>query len=101
MDEGLIIGFVGYLLIFLLATGIPVYIFIKAQLLKELCALLSIVLSVGLINLYFFISSKLRLISTIVLNEFHEVFWVIPPIVVYLYCLYLQRRGKRGQSTLT
>jgi hypothetical protein len=94
MDKGLLIGLVSYLLIFIFATGMPVYIFIKARLLKELCALFSLILSVVLINLHFFVLSRLQLVSAPFLSEFHEVFWLIPPIVVYFCCFFIQRKKK-------
>ncbi len=92
MEKGLIVGFVGYLLIFIFATSIPVYVFLKARLVKEICALFSLILSVGLINLHGFVLSSLRSVSHPSLSEFYEVFWIIPPVVVYVSCVYVERK---------
>jgi hypothetical protein len=92
MNKSLFVVYTSNLLIFLFSSGIPIYIFVKTRLMKELCALISIGLSIGLINLYFFIGSKMHLASNTSLNEFHEVLWIITPTIVYLCCIYIQRR---------
>lgn len=91
MDQNLLIGYITYLLIFFLSTTSPLFIFFKTRLMKEICVLISLVLSIGLINLYFHIGGKMNLGSTAFLGEFYEIFWVIPPIVTYFSCLSLKK----------
>jgi hypothetical protein len=92
MDKSLLVSYGKYLLIFILATGIPVYIFIKARLLKEVCALFSIIISIALINLNFHFMSGSRSFPP-PLSEFHEILWILPPIIVYVSCSYIHKRS--------
>jgi hypothetical protein len=95
MNQRYFIGFIAYLAIFLFSSAIPIVIFAKTRLQKEVCTLISLGLTVGLINLYFFIGAKMQLPSTAFLNEFHEIFWIIPPFFVYLSCFFIQRKNAK------
>ena len=95
MNRGLLIGLIGYIVIFVISCGIPIYLFNKMRLVKIVCVLIAVVLSVGLINVYFLIWSRMGSAFHPLLNEFQEVFWLIPPIIVYLSCSYVQTKRKR------
>ena len=92
MDKGLLVVCSIYLLVFLLSSGVPLYLFLKTRLLGELCALFSAVLSVISINLFFFIGKTLNLPYSPLLRYTYELFWLVPPIFVYCYCLVIRRK---------
>lgn len=97
MHKVLLIKCISYLLIFILSSGMPIYIFIKTRCIRWLSVLISLVLSVGGINIFFHIWSTLHLPPTLYFNELHETFWIIPPLFVYCYCLYLEKSGIRNK----
>lgn len=69
-----------YLLIFLISSTIPIYAFFKSKVtLPWLCCLISFGLTIVLFNIYS-VSPLLKGKT----GEFYEVFWLIPPIFVWI-----------------
>ena len=86
MDHGLLIDGLAYLIIFFLATTVSWYIFYKSKLILIFCILINVSITVLLINIYFFIAYKFELPSHKFFNEFYEIFWLLPPLVTYIFC---------------
>ncbi len=87
-----------YLLIFLIASIIPILLFIKFRLYLIVCVLISLVLTILIMNIYFF--SPLPQGKT---GEFYEIFWPLPPIFVFivgiLYKIFSHKRKIEARDT--
>ena len=87
-----------FLLIFLIASIIPLFLYIKYKLFLILCLLISLVLTILVMNIYFFspfVQGKT--------GEFYEVFWPLPPIFVFivgiLYKIFSYMRKIKAKDT--
>lgn len=88
-----------YFVIFLLSTLIPIFIYRKTKWWHIGVSLISLFLTICLINLYFYVGYYFRWPTHPAFHEFHEVFWIIPPIIVYLYCRYRDKKDMKGQDS--
>lgn len=94
-----------YLLIFYLpvisvSVLIPVYIFKKTRILKEVTAIIGMVLFIGLLNLFGFLLSTFGLSIKSSrhshLSEAYGVLSLIIPMGVYLICWYFDKKRKKA-----
>ena len=87
-----------YLLIFLIASIIPILLFIKFRIYLIACILISLILTILVINIYF--HSSLPQGKT---GEFYEIFWITPPIFVFivgiLYRILSSKRRVESKGT--
>lgn len=78
-----------FILIFVLSSAIPIYIFKRFNIDSYLCVLISLILAVLLFNLY--AAAPLPKGKT---GEFYEIFWIMPPVFVFLVILFLSKKSK-------
>jgi hypothetical protein len=79
-----------YIIILLVSSSIPVLIVIKFKslLVTVICVFISAALSILMINLLI-LTGPTRVYSEnglFIWSEFHEVFWIFPPIIVIFIC---------------
>jgi hypothetical protein len=94
MDKRIIVDCLSYFLIFLISSGVPIYLFHRNKLNKILGSIISVVLTLILVNVNFYLIHKLHATLSPYFSEFHEIFWIIPPLFVFAYCLYSEKKHK-------
>ena len=84
MDQGFVVDFTASSLIFFAGSIIPVTLFMKFKrliILVGLVPFVSFLLTILLINIYFHVSAGFDWPMSDSFNEFHELFWILPPVV--------------------
>lgn len=95
MERGLysfLLSSLSYLIIFLLSTSVPILIYRKTNWWCVGISFISVLLTILFINIYSHVGYYFRWPIHPAFQEFYEVFWLIPPIVVYFYCRFLERK---------
>ena len=92
IDKGFLLESISYFIIFVISTLVPIYIHKKKEWPPYVSSLMSILLTLFLINVFFQIGFYFHWPTHPAFQEFYEVFWLIPPIVVYLYCRYKDKK---------
>ncbi len=85
-----------YLAIVAVSIFLPVYIFKRTRMLKEVTAILSMILFIGLFNFWLWLGlDPVSLRQLPPLNEAHGVLWLIVPIAVYIVCWHSEKKSKK------
>lgn len=92
IDKDLFIEIIVYILIFLISSTIPIYLFKKFRIEPIVCGLISLGLTILFINAYSFSPLPISGGRT---GEFYGIFWVMPPIFVIIITTYLPKRLKK------
>ncbi len=100
-DKKMMIAIASYLAVFAVSSGIPIFLYSRGKLARLWSVIISIPISVVLINVYFFLVSRYDLASPDVLHELHEVFWLIPPVFVLCACAFIRRKDKVSGASRT
>lgn len=82
-----------FVLIFIISSIIPIYLYIRFKFRSWMCSLISLGLALLFMNLDF---SSLP-ISKSGTGELYEVFWLIPPVFVGIVTCCLAKRTKKGK----
>jgi hypothetical protein len=85
-----------YLSMVFFSIFIPIYIFKRTRILKELSAILGMFLFIGLVNTYSILGTRLKLPQHSFFYEAHEVLWVLVPVVIYIICIYMEKKVRKA-----
>ena len=99
MDRTLIQTAVSYIAILLVSISIPTFIFIKWRLPVIAAVLLSLILNVVLVNLYFQVVHPLGLTIHPFFDEAHEVSWLASAIITALTCKIMRGAQSRRKKS--
>ncbi len=81
-----------YFIIFLIASMLPILLFYKFKINIYVCTLICFILTIIFINISFIL-----LFSKNKASEFYEIFWIIPPVFVFIVCKFFVKDLKGGE----
>lgn len=86
INTGLVFDIIGYSVVLFISIYVPYIIYKKTSIIRAIASVISIFLTILLINLLFFLSAKFNVKTHPFFYEFHEVIWILPPIIVFFLC---------------
>jgi hypothetical protein len=85
-----------YLSMVFFSIFIPIYIFKRTRILKELSAIWGMFLFIGLVNMYSIFGARLKLPHHSLFYEVHEGLWALVPIVIYIICIHMEKKVRKA-----